>query len=138
MSFKEIEHTADVGIKITEKTPEALFETAAKGYYSFIIEKGDIQPKKLWKVKISAPDRESLLVKWLNELIYLFETESIICSEISVNKISQTKMEAEIRGEIYDEKKHVLGIDIKATTMHGLEIKKLNNKSWEATVIFDV
>lgn len=138
MSFKQIEHTADVGIKISEKTPEALFESAAKGYYSFVIKGGDIQPRELWKVKISAFDRESLLVKWLNELIYLFETKSIICEEISVNKISKTDLEAEIRGETYDEKRHVLGIDIKATTMHGLEVKKINDKAWEATVIFDV
>ena len=56
-------------------------------------------------------------------------------------KISKSKdsysLEAEIKGEKINPKKHELKIDVKAITLYEFYVKKVKNK-WEANIILDI
>ena len=77
-SYVIIDHTADIGISVSGRTYKELFESAAAGLFGVIADSQNIQPKISLPINISAGDMESLLVRWLNELLYLWDTEHLL------------------------------------------------------------
>jgi SHS2 domain-containing protein len=85
------------------------------------------------QVEVRGFDPESLLVNWLNELLYLQEKYGEIYCKFDVQEISDTQLRARLRGQ----RSPVAMRMIKAVTFHGLEIKKAP-EGWEAMVVVDV
>jgi len=78
-TFEIIDHTADMGIVAYGTDVEELFSNAALALFSLITEPERIEEKLHLDLEISSEGRDSLLVEWLNELIYLFDVKHIIC-----------------------------------------------------------
>ena len=134
-SFQLLEHTADVGILAQGETLAETFAQAALGMFSFMTDISQVQERQTRLVEVAAPDIESLLVAWLNELIYLFEVEELLLKGFNIQEITPTHIEALCSGESFDAVKHkVMGV--KAATYHMLEVKE--NDSWQARVILDI
>lgn len=114
-----------------------LFENAGKGMTEIMADVGKIAPTTSRNVYIEAEDRETLLVEWLNEALYLTETEGLIFGRFEIDQMSDTTLSATIAGEPFDEKKHDLKTQVKAVTYHNLKVEKKNG-GWTAHVIFDV
>ncbi|MBI4744325.1 MAG: archease [Actinobacteria bacterium] len=76
--FVIINHTADVGIEAYGKTPEEIFVNMAKGMFSLITDPESVSEEICFDVNIKGEDRDSLLINWLNELIYLYDTENVV------------------------------------------------------------
>ncbi|MFH1283851.1 MAG: archease [bacterium] len=136
--FTPIEHTADVGLEVWGKTLEELFGAAACGMFSFFTSLEDIKPSKSKNVVVKSNDLEELLVDWLNELNYLFETEKFVFNtfKITIDK-SKFTLKAKCTGEKIDLSKREVMTEIKAATFSDLQIKRQNNL-YKTTVIFDV
>lgn len=134
--FEFLEHTADIGIRAFGRTLEEAFENAALAMFSLIADLSNVEEKKSYRLEVEGEDRESLLVEWLNELIYFLETENVLLKRFKVEEISETHLVAAAYGEPLDLEKHAVGVQIKATTYHMLKVS--HNQYWEAQVIFDV
>jgi SHS2 domain-containing protein len=134
--FEILDHTADVGIIAYGTDLKQTFANAARGMFSIITELNTIRDTTRREVNISAADRESLLVEWLNELIYLFDTESFLGKRFEISELDNKHLAAAVFGEKVDRSRHRLKTGIKATTYHMLEIK--HNGSFQARVIFDI
>ena len=135
--FVIIEHTADIGITVYGKSLEELFENSAYGMFSQMTDIKKVNPEDKVEVQVEGYDKESLLVNWLNELLYLSTTRKILFSEFKLRKIRNNSLSAEIRGEKINPKKHFLHLEIKAATYHNLKITK-TKKGYQTTIIFDV
>lgn len=139
--FKILEHTADIALEVYGKNLKELFANAAEGmFFCMGISKKDwkrlsLISQKTKKIKIKSLDKESLLVDFLNELLYLLFTNNKIYSEIKIDKLTDKELEARTR-EI-SSREIDLKIEIKAATFHNLEIKK-ENKNWRTVIIFDI
>lgn len=134
--FEFLEHTADIGIRAFGRTLEETFENAALAMFSLIADLSNVEEKKPYRLEVEGEDRESLLVEWLNELIYFLETENVLLKRFKVEEIGETHLVATAYGEPLDLEKHAVGVQIKATTYHMLKVS--HNQYWEAQVIFDV
>ncbi|GBE57771.1 hypothetical protein BMS3Abin01_00692 [bacterium BMS3Abin01] len=135
--YEIIEHTADIGIRAFGDTQKSLFENAAAGMFSLICDPSLVRDAVAFPVSLEAEDRETLLVEWLNELLFLFEARSIIFGRFEVDRISEVRLTATAYGESLDRERHRLMADIKAVTYHMLRVIRTDGR-WEATVIFDV
>ena len=135
--FEVIDHTADIGIMAYGTDLKQVFANAARGLFSLITELDVVLEKKKRAIQITAPDREALLINWLNELIYLFETKEILFSRFSINTLTDTELKATAYGEKIDLTKHELKTQVKAATYHMLNIEQ-NEDGYRAQVIFDV
>jgi SHS2 domain-containing protein len=135
--FEVIEHTADIGIAAYGADLKQVFANTARGLFSLITELDAISEKNVYHIQVSAPDREALMVNWLNELIYRFEAKDMLFHRFTINTLTDTELKATGYGEKIDLAKHELKIQVKAATFHMLKIKQ-NNDGWEAQVIFDV
>jgi len=134
--FELIDHTADVGIVAHGASINQAFANAARGLFSIITDLDDIEEVTHRDIEVTAPDQESLLVEWLNELIYLFDTENIIFNRFDITHLTNTQLKARIYGEKVDSSRHKLKTGVKAATYHMLKVKK--NNGYQAQVLFDI
>lgn len=134
--FEVVEHTADIGLRAHGKTLKELFCNAAEGMFSIICDLEKVAARRCLDVKAEAEDKETLLVEWLNELLYLFEVEKILFNKFDVIELEEQSLKARACGEEIDLNRHEVKTQIKACTYHMLKIAK--NKHWRGEVIFDV
>ncbi len=134
--FEIVDHTADVGIIAYGAGISETFANAAKALFSLITELDDVGEALYRDIELTAPDQESLLVAWLNELIYLFDTENIIFNRFDITQLDNTRLKARSYGEKVDKSKHKLKTGVKAATYHMLRIDKGNG--CQAQVLFDI
>jgi SHS2 domain-containing protein len=135
--FEVIAHTADIGMIAYGTDMKQAFANAAQGLFSLITELDTIKEKEQRNIEVTAPDREALLVNWLNELIYLFEAKEMLFSRFDITSLTDTELRASGYGEKIDLAKHKLKTQVKAATYHMLKIEQ-NEGGWKAQVIFDV
>ena len=136
-SFREIEHTADVGIEVEAASAAELFTAAAHAFYSLLADASGIQPKKELSVSATGDDWETLLQAWLSELLAQFNLKGFVGKRCEITSIESGHVNGKIKGESLDLKRHRFYTEIKGVTYHGLKVWEENNR-WHARVIFDV
>jgi SHS2 domain-containing protein len=132
--WEEIDHTADWALRVRGADLRALFEHAALGMMSLL---GDVPPAEVTlheTIQAQASDAESLLVKWLSELLYLIEQQGVVFSEIHVSRADGTALVAEVGG---GRPSRPLRKHIKAVTYNMLAIRS-TDLGFETTIVFDV
>ena len=136
-SFEILDHTADVGIIAYGADVKDLFSNAALALFSLITELESIEEKLHFDLKVSSEDRDSLLVEWLNEFIYLFDVEHILFNRFDIESLTHNQLKAVCYGETFDPVKHKIKMGIKAATYHMLKLDK-NGGGYKAQIIFDI
>ncbi|MBN1871803.1 MAG: archease [Candidatus Omnitrophica bacterium] len=135
--FEIVDHTADISIKAYGKSEKELFENAARGMFNIAADLEGITTSTELNVKVSALDKEELLVEWLDELLYNFYTKHIIFCEFNIVELTDKSLSAKIKGRFIGENKNRLKSEIKAATRHGLNIVKKDG-IYEVQIVFDV
>jgi len=135
--WETFEHTADIGLIARGRTVEELFVHAAEGLIDLMVDPGGLRDGVHVQVAVSAPDREALLVAWLNELLYLVDAQGFLPSRYRIAGITHTDLAADLFGETIDPDRHTLRRLVKAATYHGLRIATTDGE-WEARVIVDL
>jgi SHS2 domain-containing protein len=133
LHFREVEHTADRAFTVRGRHLAELFALAAQALHAIQGQPLDTRHAVRREVEISGIDRESLLVNWLNEILYLEDVHKESYSDCKVIAICDTSLCASLRGEPNASSRRT----IKAVTFHGLKIERLSD-GWEATIVVDV
>jgi SHS2 domain-containing protein len=136
--FEIVGTTADIGLRVYGEDLAAVYKNTAAGMFSLITDLDTIREKTHRKVIATASDREALLVEWLNELIFLFDTERMLFKRYKITDLSDTRIEADCYGEKADRSRHVLKRGIKSATYHRLKIEAPSGGKWQAEIIFDI
>ena len=121
--FELLDHTGEVGVSATGRDLREAFAQAARGMFSIIVELEDVEEIEEWEVQVEAPDIEALLVAWLNELIYRFETHGTLFRRFRVLELNETNLRATCSGEQANPQKHRFKTDIKAATYYMLKVE---------------
>lgn len=136
--FELIDHTADIGLRAYGIDLSQVFANAARGMFSLITDVELVKESLYRDVEVTAPDKEILLVGWLNELIFLFDTELILFRRFYIRSQTDTELKARCYGEKIDKSRHELKRGIKAATYHMLKIEQENSYDYRAQVLFDI
>ncbi|MEJ2212166.1 MAG: bifunctional riboflavin kinase/FAD synthetase [Anaerolineae bacterium] len=133
--YREVEHTADRALAVWGQTLPALFVGAAQGMYSLMdeLDRDGLVPTEWRTVSLEGLDREGLLVDWLNELLYLAESEGLLLVKFEIDSLTDTALEGRVGGVFAEE----TVADIKAATYHDLEVKE-EEGGWSTQITFDV
>lgn len=134
--FEILEHTADIGIMACGQDLKETFANTARGMFSIITDLKRVRAESKREVTVEAADTGSLLVAWLNELIFLFDTQSFLGKKFEVTELDGQHLKASVFGEKADRKRHRIKRGIKATTYHQLEIR--HNGLCHVRVYFDI
>ena len=131
--YQEIEHTADRALQVWGYELPDLFAGAARGMYSLMADLDGLVATDWHEIRLEAGDRETLLVDWLNELLYLTEMEEIVFIQCRVDLLSDTELVARAGGvRVPLTKAH-----IKAATFHELAVLQ-GESGWSAVITLDV
>jgi SHS2 domain-containing protein len=136
-NYWQIEHTADVAYHIRGNSLPELYENAAQALVATITDRRRLRGTETREIGVTAPDREALLVAWLNHLLYLYDVEGFLGRFFEILKLADESLTARARGEAYDPQRHVAKTAVKAATYHHLEISPRDH-GWQATVILDL
>ena len=135
--YRQISHTADLGLEVWGKDLPDLFRQAGLAFFDVMVETSRIQLHQERAITVDAPDLEALLVAWLGELLYVFETEHLVLGRFLIQTMTFQGLSAIGWGEIFDPQKHRVKTVIKAVTYHQLRLWEAKG-SWRARVIFDL
>jgi len=130
--FRENAHTADWELEVWAPDLPALFEQAARGMYYLSGVRLQETPRQERMLELSAIDHESLLVAFLEELLYLQGVEGLAFDTFEI-EIQDGHLRARLQGAPLAG----LGKEIKAVTYHKLNIRP-SQRGYEVTIVFDV
>jgi len=82
--YQLLEHTADLGIRVSEKRPRIYFINSARAMSDLIADLSTIKPVIPVKIKVQAQDRDELLKNWLSELLYHFHVKEMLFSKFDI------------------------------------------------------
>lgn len=132
VGYREIEHTADWELKVWGPDLVSLLKTAASGMYHLSGVKLDAGPRVVREFEINYTDRESLLVDFLAELLFLGEDQQIAFDEYEL-EICKGTLHVEARGAPI----HIQAKEIKAVTYHRMQVQE-TDRGLEVFIVFDV
>ncbi|MCK4680270.1 archease [bacterium] len=137
--YREIEHTADVGLELEAPDLKAAFELAAASMFDLMCDLDGVGGDVCRTVRVRARDAdlENMMVRWLTELLYVFATEGLLLSRFDVRTLESDVIEADVAGEPFDPGRHAVKLEIKAVTYHDMAVKQLD-AGWYVRVIFDI
>jgi len=137
--IEELSHTAEIGLRVQADTLAKLFRCAALGMGALTGPAPKVGTTAAYSVAVAAPDLETLLVDWLNELVYLSEVHTFHLESVRIERLDRAEtgsaaLTATVAGRPVSEPP---AVQIKAATYHQLTITRLE-KSWQAEVYFDI
>jgi SHS2 domain-containing protein len=136
-SYRFWDHAADVGIRIEAPTLEDLFVTAGRGLMEWIGPPPEGPATFLDLVSIQGEDAGDLLVRWLQELLFLFHQRHAYFLQVESIETGEKCLTARTVSARWDESSSHDFQEVKAVTYHRLEVKR-HDGGWTASVILDI
>jgi SHS2 domain-containing protein len=102
MSFSFLEHTADARVECSGRDFSELLESAAEAYYAITLRERGAGIAETRRIKAAGDGREDTLVRWLQELVYLLETERFVGVEFQFDEITDYSAIALAKGYLCD------------------------------------
>jgi len=140
MPYTCFDHTGDIGIDVDAGDPGELFAEAARALTDIMTEHGAVVVAGTRQVTLAAATLDLLLVDWLSEILYIFDTKRwfVARAEVVLTRGDDGyALDATLGGEPFDPARHPVKLTLKAVTYHALELAERDG-AWRARVVFDV
>jgi SHS2 domain-containing protein len=135
--YQSLSHTGDLGMWVYGHDLPELFAHAAWAMFDLMGDASTIRLRQRFQIHIVGTDLEDVLVQWLNELLYRYDTQRLLCATCDVTHLTPTTLTATVAGEPFDPARHPLDTEMKAVTYHQIAVEQAGT-GWQARVIFDV
>lgn len=135
--WEHFEHTADAGLRASGRDLRELLQHAAEGFIELMIDPDTVSDNRNMEVTCSGDDPEELLVTWLEEILYVFESARLAPARAEIIELNGYTLKARIYGETFDESAHDVRNVVKAVTYHNLAIRRRGDRL-EASLVIDV
>lgn len=122
--YEYLEHTADAKFIAYGTTLDEKFENASYAMFNIIVDTKKVKDKIKKQINIEAKTERGLIYDFLNEQLFLFETEGFVLSKICELKVTglkgQFKLDATLLGDLA--KNYDVKCQIKAVTYNDFEL----------------
>ncbi|ABN06305.1 protein of unknown function DUF101 [Methanocorpusculum labreanum Z] len=136
MVFEELEHTADIRMRISAPDLSSLFSESGFALAKILYGAYPLEPSTdSFPIHAEGKDREELIVNFLSELLFLTETEYLIPQKFTLSvgdSVSGT-----VEGVLFDREKHAGGTGVKGISYSGLSLTRTKT-GYELIIIFDI
>ncbi len=139
IKYRFLNHTADAKFQAYGNSLEEAFKNAAEATANLMWSTRKVRPRIKRKVNITGKDREQLLVKFLEEILFLLDSDDfMVCSveELSIKKEkADYALEAWFLGDKVSDESEIFG-SVKAVTYNDMIIK--GNDHYLIQVVVDI
>jgi SHS2 domain-containing protein len=132
MGHRFAEHTGEVEIVAEAATKEAVFGEVLEAFAE-LVGRGSRGRRAVRDVFVRAPDDGSLLVEWVNELVFLAESEGFVPERAASLELAGGRLAASVEGRVEAGPANL----VKAATFSGLQLERRDG-AWHARIVLDV
>jgi SHS2 domain-containing protein len=141
MAWEHFEHGADVGVRGRGQSAEQAFEGAACALFALLADDlAAVRPDVQASAECQAANLEELLVAYLNELLFLFDSRHVVFGrfEVAIEQMpGRVRLSGVARGEPFDPERHAFTVLPKGATFTALEVAR-HDGEWVAQCVVDV
>lgn len=132
-----LEHPSDIGIEAHGATCAEVFSRAAAALIAIILDPSTVRAAERRSINLRASDAEQLLVRWLSEILYLYDGQGFVVGESVITCCTPTMLEASVAGESFNAARHAVRTDVKAVTYHQVSVLQTAD-GWHIRVFLDI
>jgi SHS2 domain-containing protein len=141
MSYRFLEDIAiaDVAFEAEGRSLSEVFEASALALTEVMVDLDGVSPTVSRRIRLTAEDLETLLFRWLAELIFLKDSECLLFRryDIAIRRADGWDLEATAWGQEIDYATMALRADVKAVTYH-LFVLEQTADGWKSRVVLDI
>jgi len=128
--FRFVSHTADIAVELSARDEPGLYQAGLDALRTLLVGESDVLPREQRAIAVGGEDDPAeRLVRFLSEVLYLYETERFLPART---------LHAGIAGEPFDASRHVALREVKAVTYHGADVQRAQDGALKTTIVFDV
>ncbi|MFH1135345.1 MAG: archease [Pseudomonadota bacterium] len=135
--YRVFNHTADLGVYFYGPTPADVFRNAGLSLPRLLMDRPPRRGREKRFLEVDGTDREDLLIRWLSELLYIFNVKRLVATDLEDATLEPGLWRAGLVLAPFDLKSHGLKHDMKAATYHDPEFRPVRT-GWRARVVFDL
>jgi len=136
--YEDLDHTADVGVRVRGATPEEALARLALALGALLSGGGGAPPAREERIAVAGgPGLAATAIALLRELLFRFATERLFPCEVEVLRADEDGAEAVVAFARWDPALHAEGADVKAVTRHAARLER-EGAGWVAQAVLDV
>ena len=135
--YRVTTHQNELAVRVTGSSQADLFTNSAIALFDVMAEGANIEIKERIPLEVEGSDRDDLLVNWMRELLYLYQSSGYLLKEFKITEVKDTIVKAEVSGEKIDPDRHEIKQEIATVAFDKSHIEKTGNQ-WIAQVIFEL
>jgi SHS2 domain-containing protein len=135
--YEDLEHTSDLMVEVSARDLSELFAEAALALLDILTDRETVLPRERVSIQLEAENTEQLLVSWLTELLFLYETERKLFSQFEIHDVDERRIHADALGERFEAGRHPIDREVKAVTYHRLEVVR-EGGVLKTAIVFDL
>ena len=127
--YRFAEHTSELELELESDTVEGIFQEATRAFGELVgVGTGEVVERP---VSLRASDPGALLAAWLDELVFLADSEGVVAEAATVH-VDRTALSGTLRG-----RRGTPRPIVKGATLHRLRLRP-ENGGWNGRVVLDV
>jgi len=131
MPHRFVDHTGEVELHVEAASEEAVFAETLAAFAELVGRGGDGEHGRR-TIELASPDRPTLLVDWVNELVYLAEVDRFLPGRVDELTLQGNRLRAVVGGRVGAAPANL----VKAATYSGLELERRED-GWHARLVLD-
>ncbi|KUJ84178.1 archease [Microbulbifer flavimaris] len=135
--WEHFSHEADMGVRGVGDSLAEAFAQVALAMTAIITDPSMVRHTERVDIHCACPDRELLLVDWLNALVYEMACRNMLFSRFQI-QIEDGSLSAAAWGEPVERKRHRPIVEVKGATYTALRVNQQKDGSWIAQCVVDV
>jgi len=137
VTYRFLPHTADIRVAFQAADLAGLLQDAVEVSRKLFVGESTVENRQRRRIAIDVSDAEELLLAFLRELLFAYETAGFLPLALTVRSLSPSRLRGELGGERLEPARHDAEPEVKAVTRHGFFVRE-TERGWEAEVLFDV
>jgi SHS2 domain-containing protein len=135
--WEHFSHGADIGVRGVGRSLEEAFEQVALALTAVVTPPDEVRSLETVELDCDAPDRELLLIDWLNAVVFELSAHGRIFGGFEVH-LEGNRLTARCTGEPLDPDRHQPSVEPKAATFTELEVSRVASGEVVAQCVVDV
>ncbi|MBN2430605.1 MAG: archease [Acidobacteria bacterium] len=134
--YEQVEHTADLALRVTGAGPAELLDHAVRGLCSLITDPRAWREEDARDVDVQGGGLEDLLVEVLNEMLFLLDARQFLALRLEVLQLDHDRLRGRFHGQAFAPDPARIRHVVKAATYHGLAVRH-GDEGWSTVIVFD-
>jgi SHS2 domain-containing protein len=128
---------SEIAVRVSGASQADLFANSAFALFDVMVDIQAVEGKERLPLEVEGTDRDDLMVNWVRELLYLYQSSGYLLREFHIHDVKDTIVRAEVAGEKIDPDRHEIKQEIASVAFHKSRMEKTGNQ-WTAHLIFEI